>query len=74
MALPLGTTRSLYPTFVSARLVGLAVKLAYAIALKSWISKPAEPTFERLRYFLGGDRPSQTTHHTLSQLRYTEFD
>jgi hypothetical protein len=33
MALPCGTTGSLYPTFVPARLVGLAVKHAYAIAL-----------------------------------------
>ena len=33
MALPLGTTGSLCPTFVPARLVGLAVKLPYAIAL-----------------------------------------
>ena len=33
MALPLGTTGSLWPTFVSARLVSLAVRLASAIAL-----------------------------------------
>lgn len=33
MALPHGTTGSLWPTFVSARLVSLAVRLAYAIAL-----------------------------------------
>src|SRR5437667_12797088 len=33
MALPLGTTGSLCPTFVSARLVGLAVRQVYAIAL-----------------------------------------
>ena len=33
MALPCGTTGSLYPTFVPARLVGLTVKLAYASAL-----------------------------------------
>ena len=33
MALPRGTTGSLRPTFVPARLVGLAVKLPYAIAL-----------------------------------------
>jgi hypothetical protein len=33
MALPCGTTGSLYPTFVSARLVGLAVKHPYAITL-----------------------------------------
>ena len=33
MALPCGTTGSLYPTFVPARLVGLTVKRPYAIAL-----------------------------------------
>ena len=31
------------------------------------ISDRAERTFERLRYFLGGDRPSQTVHLTVSQ-------
>ena len=35
-ALPLGTVGSLSPTFVSARLVGLAVKLPYAFALYGW--------------------------------------
>src|SRR3989338_5833158 len=30
------------------------------------ISNRAESTFERLRYSLGGDRPSQTTRLTLS--------
>ena len=30
------------------------------------ISVRAEPTFERLRYSFGGDRPSQTPHLTLS--------
>ena len=33
MALPYRTTGSLGPTFVSARLVGLAVKRAYALTL-----------------------------------------
>ena len=33
------------------------------------ISKHAEGTLGRLRYFLGGDRPSQTTHQTLSSAR-----
>ena len=28
------------------------------------ISDRSELTFARLRYYLGGDRPSQTTHHT----------
>ena len=36
MALPLGTTGSLSPTFVPARLVGLAVKLPYAFTLYGW--------------------------------------
>ncbi len=31
------------------------------------ISDRSEPTIARLRYSLGGDRPSQTTHHTLSR-------
>ena len=35
-ALPLGTVGSLRPTFVSARLVGLAVKLPYAFTLYDW--------------------------------------
>ena len=30
------------------------------------ISNRAEPTFERLRYSFGGDRPSQTAHLTVS--------
>ena len=36
MALPLGTTGSLSPTFVPARDVSLAVKLPYAFALYGW--------------------------------------
>ncbi len=32
------------------------------------ISDRAEGTFVLLRYSLGGDRPSQTTHHTLSSI------
>src|ERR1700756_1743570 len=31
------------------------------------ISDQPEPTFARLRYSLGGDRPSQTTHHAGSR-------
>ena len=34
------------------------------------ISNRSEPTFARLRYHLGGDRPSQTTHHRGSQSRF----
>ena len=35
------------------------------------IADRAEGTFARLRYLLGGDRPSQTTHHTVSPTRIT---
>ena len=40
----------------------------YALRL---ISDQSEGTFERLRYSLGGDRPSQTAHQTLSLARIT---
>jgi hypothetical protein len=33
------------------------------------ITDRAEGTFGRLRYFFGGDRPSQTAHLTLSFIR-----
>ena len=36
------------------------------------ISDQLEPTFARLRYSLGGDRPSQTTHHAGSWSRFHE--
>ncbi len=67
MALPCGTTGSLSPTFVLARPVCLAIKLSSAFTLYATISDRAERTFERLRYSLGGDRPSQTAHLTVSQ-------
>ena len=67
MALPRGTTGSLSPTFVPAPLVGVAVKHPYANALVSAITDRAEGTLERLRYCLGGDRPSQTAQLTVSQ-------
>jgi hypothetical protein len=71
MALPLGTTGSLSPAFAPARDVSLAVKLPSAFALLRAISNRTEGTFERLRYSLGGDRPSQTAHLTLSPYRIT---
>ena len=43
--------------------VGLYVYTHCAISVR------AEPTFERLRYSFGGDRPSQTAHLTLSPTR-----
>ena len=69
MALPLRATGSLRPAFAPARLVSLAVKLPSAFTLKSAIADRAEGTFARLRYLLGGDRPSQTAHLTRSLAR-----
>ena len=42
----------------------------YSYALHT-IADRAEGTFVRLRYSLGGDRPSQTTRLTLSPTRLT---
>ena len=36
---------------------------------ESTVTKRAEQTFESLRYFFGGDHPSQTTHQTMSSVR-----
>ena len=40
------------------------------------ISDHLELTIARLRYRLGGDRPSQTTHHagSLSKIHWTKLD
>jgi hypothetical protein len=37
------------------------------------MSDRTESTFVLLRYSLGGDRPSQTTHHTLFPIRMTDL-
>ena len=60
------TAGSLTPTFVTARFVNLAVRLASAFTLLRMVSIHAERTFERLRYLFGGDRPSQTAHLAMS--------
>ena len=44
----------------------------YPCALRT-ISDRAEGTIARLRYHLGGDRPSQTTHQALSPTRITDM-
>ena len=70
MAFPFTTTGSPSPTFVSVRHVCLSVKLPSAFTLFRLISDQAEGTFGRLRYSLGGDRPSQTAHLTLSPSQF----
>ena len=56
-------TKSWFPTCSTCRSRSQATLCLYTLRL---ISKQPEPTFARLRYFLGGDRPSQTTRLTLS--------
>ena len=68
MAIPNSTTGSLTPAFASARLVCLAVKLAIWVCPQRAIANRTEPTFERLRYILGGDRPSQTARLEMSSV------
>ena len=69
MALPYGTTGSLSPTFVSARLIGLAVKHPFYLCARRLIANQAEGTFGLLRYSFGGDRPSQTAQLEMSSAR-----
>ena len=59
------TAGSLTPTFVPARPVCLAVKLPICVYALHTIANRVEETFERLRYHLGGDRPSQTARLAL---------
>jgi hypothetical protein len=66
MALPFGTTGSLRPTFVTARLICLAVKHTFYLCARRLIANQAECTFVLLRYSFGGDRPSQTAQLTMS--------
>ncbi len=70
MALPYGTTGSLSPTFVPARVVARSQAPLYLYTLRM-ISNHSEGTFGRLRYLLGGDRPSQTARQTLSPIGIT---
>ena len=67
--MPRSTAGSLGPAFAPARPVGLAVRPACALALKTALSKRGEPTFELLRYLLGGNRPSQTDRLARSRRR-----
>ena len=46
--------------------MGLAVKPACTLAFKRTVADRPERTFARLRYPLGGDRPSQTARLTVS--------
>ena len=67
--MPHSTAGSLGPAFAAARPVGLAVRPACALALAPALAKRGEPTFELLRYALGGNRPSQTDRLAWSRHR-----
>jgi hypothetical protein len=66
MALPRRTTGSLCPTLTSL-FDWLILQSSKHIPLRSKHS--LEFAFEHLRYFLGGDRPSQTTSYRLSLIK-----
>jgi len=44
----------------------------YPYALRT-VTDRAEPSFALLRYFLGGNRPSQTDPHALSQIQVMDL-
>ena len=48
---------------------GSRSQVGFCVYTHCAISVRAEPTFERLRYSFGGDRPSQTAHLTVSPSR-----
>ena len=64
MNFPHKFTGSLWPTFIPVRFVNLTVKRTYTITLYN--KNLFEFAFVHLRYFLGGDRPSQTISRRLS--------
>ncbi len=65
----LGPDKPVIPGVPFIRPVGLTVKLPCCFCTLRTISNRAEGTFARLRYILGGDRPSQTTHLALFSAR-----
>ena len=69
MAFPFNTTGSLAPAFAPVRRVRLTVRQSYTLTLLRMVSIHPETTFARLRYFLGGDRPSQTARLAMSPMR-----
>ena len=66
MALPYGNHQITKPYFRTCSVRRPHSQAPLCICTLRTITDRAEGTFELLRYFLGGDRPSQTTHQTLS--------
>ena len=61
-------TKACFRTCSTCRSHSQATFCLYTLRL---VSNQPEQTFVRLRYFLGGDRPSQTAHQTVSSYRIT---
>ena len=68
MALPYGTTGSLSPIFRPCSSCSSRSQAPLYLYTLRMISNHSEGTFGRLRYLLGGDRPSQTARQTLSPI------
>jgi hypothetical protein len=66
MALPQGNHRITKPDFRPCSTCPSRSEAPFCLCTLRAISNRAEGTFGRLRYILGGDRPSQTAHLTLS--------
>ena len=67
MALPLGCHRITKPYFRTCSSCKTRSQAPFCLYALRAISGRAEGTFGRLRYLLGGDRPSQTARLTRSR-------
>jgi hypothetical protein len=67
MALPLGSHRITKPYFRTCLPCMARSQAPFCLYTLRAVSVRAEGTFGRLRYTLGGDRPSQTARLTLSR-------
>ena len=70
MAIPLSFHRITKPYFRTCSTRQSRSQAPLCVCTLRLISIQPEGTFERLRYSLGGDRPSQTTHQTLSETTF----
>ncbi len=67
MALPFRATGSLRPDFRTCSSRHSRSQASLCLCTLRAISDRIREPFERLRYPLGGDRPSQTAYHARSQ-------
>ena len=70
-AIPLSYRRITKPCFRTCSTCRSRSQAPFCLYTLRMVSNHSEGTFGRLRYSLGGDRPSQTAHLTLSESRFT---